>query len=195
MDYLMTKPLKEQKSILRREKLQARKAIFPEYAYEAAVAVANFITSTKRYKECKNVLLYANYSTEFRTDILFMMMQQQKKNIFYPKVEEDELFYCRVDALEQLNDGYKGIPEPYGVKADLNDPFESIVIVPGCVFGKNGYRIGYGKGFYDRFLIKHPELYKIGLCYDVQVVDKCPHEPHDIKMNEIITERQDIYIY
>lgn len=194
-DFLMMMPLKEQKSILRKEKLRERGCVFPEYAFDAAANIAGVFTSSERYKDCKNVLIYANYSSELRTDILHLKMQEDNKNIFYPRVEGDDLYFCKVDDLSELTGGYKGIPEPYGIKADLNDPFASIIIVPGIVFGKNGYRIGYGRGFYDRYLVNHRELYKIGICYDVQLVDRCPHEKHDIKMNEIITEKQHIFIY
>jgi len=194
MDYLFTRPLKEQKTILRKECIHKRSQIFPEYAYDSSNRIADAIIGELRYEAAKNVLMYANYSSEMRTDTLFIKMQADRKNIYYPRVEGDDLYFCLVHDINDLTEGYKGIPEPYGLKGEFNNPFESIVIVPGCVFGMDGYRIGYGKGFYDRFLSAHKELYKIGLCYDCQLVERCPHEKHDIKMNQIITEKRNLYI-
>lgn len=61
-----------------------------------------------------------------------------------------------------------------------------VAIIPGLAFDKNRYRLGRGKGWYDRFLSEHPETFKIGVCYKEQLVDKLPTEEHDIKMDLVI---------
>ena len=70
---------------------------------------------------------------------------------------------------------------------------DSVIIVPGSAFSREGYRVGYGKGFYDRYLAAHPELNRIGVCYDVQLLWQCPHDEYDVKMDRIVTEFEELY--
>ena len=65
-----------------------------------------------------------------------------------------------------------------------------MIIVPGTVFGRDGYRIGYGKGFYDRYLADYPGLWKTGICFSTQIVKECPHDEYDIQMDEIVCENE-----
>jgi 5-formyltetrahydrofolate cyclo-ligase len=90
---------------------------------------------------------------------------------------------------DQLAPSNFGVLEP---RADARElvppPADAPVLVPGIAFDRRGYRIGYGAGYFDRFLAHHAGL-KIGLAYECQIIDAVPHEPHDVKMDMIVTER------
>ena len=99
--------------------------------------------------------------------------------------------FYQVVSIKQLESGYKGIKEPvvnerYLYRFERSE--DTLVIVPGVAFDANGYRVGYGKGFYDRFLKDKRQMTVIGLCFSGQLVEEIPHDEHDIKMDKIITE-------
>ena len=74
---------------------------------------------------------------------------------------------------------HPALPRVYSGSYDL-------ILVPGLAFDKQGFRMGYGAGYYDTFLAQHPESYKVGVCYPFQLVDEVPTEPHDAQLNEIL---------
>ena len=110
-------------------------------------------------------------------------------------MEGEAIAFYRVENLDELNVGYRGIQEPFMSKAPAKGSFlsDSVIIVPGSAFSREGYRVGYGKGFYDRYLAAHPELNRIGVCYDVQLLWQCPHDEYDVKMDRIVTEFEELY--
>ena len=87
------------------------------------------------------------------------------------------------------------IPGNYGILEPdpLRTPFESgfdldLILVPDMAFTEHGYRLGYGGGYYDRFLEAEPDHPLVALCYDFQMLDEIPVEPHDVKMDKVISE-------
>ena len=93
-----------------------------------------------------------------------------------------------------LSPGYKGIPEPIPSLADLQRVTPQsidIAIIPGAVFDRSGYRLGYGGGYYDRFLVKKaPQAYRIGLAFSLQLVNRIPALSHDAPLDMLITEKE-----
>jgi 5-formyltetrahydrofolate cyclo-ligase len=87
-----------------------------------------------------------------------------------------------------LKKGYFGIDEP--VTTELADDKEALIIVPGVAFDERGFRVGYGKGYYDRFLNKHSDYTKIALAYEMQILTEIPNDEYDVAMNRIITEER-----
>ena len=100
------------------------------------------------------------------------------------------------DPGRDLLPGYKGIPEPDPKLAHARSiPATQleVVIVPGAVFDRRGYRLGYGGGYYDRFLaLEAPQALRIGLCFDLQLVDQLPEEAHDVPMDWLVTEQESL---
>lgn len=90
-----------------------------------------------------------------------------------------------IGSLEDLAPGYKGIPEPAAPAPTA--PEADVIVVPGVAFTAGGTRLGYGGGFYDRYLAEATGT-RIGLCYDFQIVEDLPAGPHDIPMDRIVTE-------
>jgi len=90
--------------------------------------------------------------------------------------------------MDDMKKGAYGILEPKTVrKADENNI--DVILVPGLAFDRNGGRMGFGKGYYDR-LLESSKAVKIGLCYDFQILEKIPTESHDVPMNFVITEKE-----
>lgn len=144
------------------------------------------LASHPKFIEAKTVLLYHSLPDEVDTRD-FIRYWATRKRILLPVVEGDELVLKVFHTDTPLNEGAFGILEPQG---DNYTDFLSIdlAIIPGVAFDNKCNRLGRGKGYYDRLLkrMPHEKIYKIGLCFDFQKVEKIPCEPHDIAMDEVI---------
>lgn len=143
--------------------------------------------------EC--VLVYMDYRSEVMTTGLVeeLLKQQNRKRIYAPRVEGLDISFYEITSLEELEAGYQGIREPVICEEKLFTEKEvqamkCLVLVPGTVFDKEGYRMGYGKGFYDRFIHKFPGITRIGLAFNCQIAGQIPIEAHDQRMDYVITE-------
>jgi 5-formyltetrahydrofolate cyclo-ligase len=138
------------------------------------------------FQKADCVMVYWSMEDEVQTQD-FILKYAGKKEIILPSVQIEELVLRKFDGLESLKTGVKyGIQEPEG--EDFID-FEKIdlVIVPGIAFDNENNRMGRGKAYYDGLLPKL-NAYKIGVCFDFQLIDAVPTDEHDVKMNEIITD-------
>lgn len=133
----------------------------------------------------QTVLAFASYSSEIPTEPLIDHLLTQSRRVLVPRVEGDRMLAVPIGSLEDLAPGYKGIPEPR--PAASTAPEAGVIIVPGVAFTAAGTRLGYGGGFYDRYLAEAAGI-RIGLCYDFQIVEDLPAGPHDIPMDRIVTE-------
>ena len=131
------------------------------------------------------ILLYMSYNNEVDTISIINSLLPSKK-IALPKVIDKEIKFFYINSLLELSPGYCGILEPI-TNNPVNDYDDTICITPGVCFSRDGYRLGYGGGYYDRFLSKH-KVYTIGLCYKECLVNTLPHESHDKQIDEIITD-------
>lgn len=101
-------------------------------------------------------------------------------NVAFPKVDGDMTFHKYTGLFVK---GAYNIPEPTGEECEVD-----VLLIPGSVFDLSGYRIGYGGGYYDKYL--KPNHLKIGVCFDFQVVDYLPVEEHDVQLDMLITEKR-----
>ena len=114
----------------------------------------------------------------------FLEKWRHKKKIILPAVVGDDIIPVELAENTGFAVGDFNILEPQ------NEPYTGdydLIVVPGVAFDRNGNRIGRGRGYYDRFLCKHLNVKRIGICFDFQLVDEVPTEPNDIRMNEIIS--------
>lgn len=135
------------------------------------------------FVKAKTVMLYNALPDEVRTSALIARWRD-KKTIVLPTVVGDDIVPVALDPDTGFAVGDFNILEPQ------NKPYEGdfdLVIVPGVAFDPQGNRMGRGKGYYDRFLVKYPAVKKIGICFDFQLVDEIPAEPHDIRMDEVVS--------
>ncbi len=158
---------------------------------KATTSIINRLKERTEFKEAKSVMLYIPIKNEVDTIPLIKEFSAKKK-IIIPRInEKDEIEAHKIQGLTELETGKFGIPEA-SKDAPLIDINQiELIVVPGVAFDYKGLRIGYGKGYYDKFL-KKINCYKIALAYDFQILNTVPQEPHDEKVDLIITETQTI---
>lgn len=141
--------------------------------------------ATDEYKNAKTVYGYLPYNQEVRTWALLEQALKDGKKVAVPKVYDDEMRFIYMDDLGAVFKGYAGIPEPIADEPIADDP-TALVLMPGLAFDKEGHRIGYGGGFYDRFLEDEPNHPTVALCYHFQMMDHLDTEEHDIPVDKVL---------
>ena len=129
------------------------------------------------------VMLYNALPDEVQTQA-FLEKWHLKKTIILPTVVGDDIIPVEYAKDTSFAVGDFNIMEPQ------NEPYKGgfdLIVVPGMAFDRAGNRLGRGRGYYDRFLAKHPDVKRIGICFDFQLVDEVPAEPFDIRMDEVIS--------
>ena len=141
-------------------------------------------------RDYDNILLYSAIRNEVNTDEYFAYLINKAKRIYYPRVSGNTMSFYRVISLDELNCGSFNIKEPDMTKEYTQTDGRALMIVPGLAFSDTGYRIGYGKGFYDRYLSTDNTFIKAALAFDFQLLEAIPYEKHDLKLDYIITQTQ-----
>ena len=170
------------KQILRSKYKEIRKNI--KNKDELDNIIFNKIINLKEYKDRTLILTYVSLKEEVDTIELIKYSLNIGKQVAVPKCEGNDIVFYYINNLEDLKEGNFGILEPK-TNETVNDFENSICIVPGIAFDKENNRIGYGKGFYDRFL-KNYKGVKIGLTYKEYICDKIDVDDNDVKMDKII---------
>lgn len=153
-----------------------------------SLKIADYIINMKEFKEADNILTYVSFRSEVKTDYIIENAFELGKKVFVPKVIGKNMIFVKIESFKELTQGYMGIREP--VSSDEAGINEGFMCMPGMVFDKECNRIGYGGGFYDRYLSKDNEFIKAALCYDFQILEEIPHEPHDLKPDYVISEKR-----
>ena len=142
-------------------------------------------------KDANSFLFYYPFKNEVSLLNLAEQFLQAGKTVAFPRTEGKEIIPIAVNNLKELIPGKFSIPEPKFNPEKILEEID-IAFVPGIAFDLNCFRIGYGGGFYDRFLAKWKIGTKIGICFDFQVVEKIPADPFDVPMDAVITEKREI---
>ncbi|MCA1831685.1 MAG: 5-formyltetrahydrofolate cyclo-ligase [Actinomycetota bacterium] len=181
-------PIKAEKDVVRRLALLARSRVPAGDRAGAAVAVAAGVLGLREVAGAKTVLAFASFGPEIPTDPLLARLLDEGRAVLLPYVEGDRLIAAAISSLDDLIPGYRGIREPaLRERASTAD----VVIVPGVAFDERGGRLGYGGGFYDRFLETiDPSVPIVGICFDAQIVTSVPREGHDRDVTVVVTERR-----
>lgn len=187
--------IRTRKSIIRKEMLNKRGLLKPSFVIDKSKVICSKIIKMEEYEKADTILMYYPYNNEAETFDLFEKALADGKKVAFPKTEiidgRADLEFYEITDLSQFENGYKGIMEPDYRKFSLKK-FEKdadLCIAPGVSFDKNCARIGYGKGFYDRYLGKHKSKCIIGIGFEEQITDEIPLEEDDIKMDMVITEK------
>ena len=133
----------------------------------------------------KTLLIYISINSEVDT-IKIINYFLNTKNIAVPKIIDNNMYFCYVTNLNELTSGKYNIPESTNENI-VTDFDNAICIVPGICYDKKNYRVGYGKGYYDRFLSKN-KIKTIGLCYKECMIEKIDNDKYDYKIDEVITD-------
>ncbi len=177
------------KQNLRQEMRQRKKAYGSEQLRRMSQPINEALLAHPRLMSAHTILLYASLADEVNTHELINTLLQQGKTLLLPVVVDDHTMkICRYTHDTNVGHGSFGIMEP---QAEAFTDYEQIdlILVPGMAFDRHGHRLGRGKGYYDRFLSQAKDCYKIGVCFPFQVVDEVPTDEHDVRMDEIITQK------
>lgn len=187
---------RETRSALRRRILHLREQLAPEErSSKSAVITGRFLALPFLAPGC-NIFCYVHFRSEVETLPLIRLCLNHGFRVSVPRVVENGhgLLACTIkDPDRDLLPGYCGIPEPKAGQPLVDPSSIQVAVVPGSVFDIQGGRLGYGGGYYDRFFAQAaPQALRIGLAFDMQVIEAVPLEPHDQKLHCLITETRTI---
>jgi 5-formyltetrahydrofolate cyclo-ligase len=154
--------------------------------------VQEFVISSKEFKSAEVVGAYYAFGSEVKTDLILDRAKAAGKKVALPSVEGESLAFYELSSGKYLVKGRFGImePLPYGPVDKID-----LLVVPGIAFDKKGYRLGYGKGYYDKFLAKKKiVLFSIGLAYSFQLLECLPKGKYDKRLDAIATEEGIHYV-
>ena len=176
------------KQEIRKQMLADREALTPEQVRERSRIICDRIRDAELYRECASLCLYMPIRNEVEADLLIGPALEDGKRVYIPKVVGEEMIFNRYDA-DLIVEGAFHIRE--SASQEILEPDETtLIILPGSVFDLNRHRIGYGGGFYDKFLAKPPGCRTIAAAFDLQVIEELPVEAHDISPELIVTEKR-----
>ena len=173
------------KKALRADIGAKKKAMTAEQIEKTSLALAEQFCRHPAYRKAKSIYGYLSYNQEVRTMPILEQAQKDGKRVAVPKIIGDEMVFLWLDDLSKVELGYCNIPEPIENEPVAHDE-TALVLMPGLAFDREGHRIGYGGGFYDKFLAQEPNHPTVALCYDFQVVENLPTEEFDIPVDRVI---------
>lgn len=183
--------VKELKNEIRNTYKEKRKSISPEDRKTMDSSIAKKLLSLSSYRFADTILLYSPLKYEINTLEIATDALLKGKKVAYPRcIEDNQMVYHYISSLNDLIPGMYGIKEP---SKDLpifspTDTEHVICVLPAIVYDKRGYRIGYGKGYYDRFLSGFKGA-KAGLIYSEYILDSIPYGKFDLQSDFVITEK------
>ena len=173
------------KTELRKEIRARKRAMTEAEIVEKSEALARLFLESEEYRSARSIYGYLPYNQEVRTVSMLEQAIRDGKRVAVPKCYGDEMRFIWMDDLSRVEKGYANIPEPIADEPIADDE-TALVLMPGLAFDPQGHRIGYGGGFYDKFLArecKHPTL---ALCYDFQMVEHLETEEFDIPVDKVL---------
>ncbi len=170
----LRRTIREQKRAMTEAEIEARSAKLGEY-----------FAASPAYQNAKTIYGYLPYNQEVRTVPMLERALRDGKRVAVPKVYGEEMKFLYIEDLSQVEKGYAGIPEPIADEPVADDK-TALVLMPGLAFDPQGHRIGYGGGFYDKFLSAEPNHPTLALCYDFQMLPSLETEEHDIPVDYVL---------
>ena len=189
---------KEDKKILRNKVLSIRNSLDKIVKESMDQEIYNKLITSDLYKKSNNIFVYLSFGSEIETKNIINKAIEDKKKVYIPKIykEDKSMKAIRLKSFNDLKENSMGILEPIDDSNYINKKDIDLILVPGVVFDFNGNRIGYGGGYYDRYLKDIKEIRnKLVLAYEFQILDSINPESHDVVFDYIITNTQFIKTY
>ena len=181
-------------ALLRKNILAARDHLLREEIAAKSKAIQKTLLALEQIKDRQSIFVYVSFRSEVATFDLIDVLIDMGKRVIVPitRVREKRLDAIHItNPATDLQPGYCMIPEPMEELCRTNQvaPEEiETILLPGSVFDERGGRFGYGGGYYDRFLARNPAAMRIGLAFDLQIIDKAPLSAHDQILDLVVTE-------
>ena len=173
------------KKALRREIGQKKRAMTAAQIEDYSRELAGRLYETEYYKEAKSIYCYLPYNQEVRTWPILARAKADGKRVAVPKVYGDVMRFLWLDDFAQVAEGAYGIPEPV-FDEPVADDEDALILMPGLAFDPEGHRVGYGGGFYDKYLEEHTRHRLVALCYPFQLFEHLDVEEHDVPVDLVI---------
>ena len=184
------------KDALRRQVLQTRNELCAEEVFFLSEKIFQNLRKNSFFSNSAHIMVYLDFKNEVKTDFIINYCLANNKKVYVPICipETHELCISRITNLGELQSGHFGIREPKPEYIRLSDSsLVDLVLVPGVAFDSSGNRIGFGAGYYDRFMRRlEPWVIKAALAYSFQIADTIPSDQYDIPMDYIVTEKRTI---
>lgn len=162
---------------------QQKAAMTAEDRHHRSLRLCQMVLQSQAYRSAKSVYGYLPFNQEVNTLPLLQQAMADGKTVALPKCRGKDMRFVTVTDLSAVKPGAIGAPEPIADEPIATDE-TALVILPGLAFDSFGHRLGYGGGFYDRFLAKEPHP-TIALCFDFQMLPQLETEPHDISADTV----------
>lgn len=182
----------DEKNLIRKQMKQLRADMTRTERFEKSMQIFEKLITVPEFKRADRIYTYVSMDNEIDTIMLIDYSLSLEKRVFVPRVSGKDMEFYEISDISELNPGYMGIYEP-----DINgkEPDYSrtgFMCMPGLAFDRNYNRIGYGGGFYDRYLSVENKLYKAALAYEAQLLESIPAQDGDVRPDMIVTE-ENIY--
>jgi 5-formyltetrahydrofolate cyclo-ligase len=193
------------KKILRKEFLARRSELSLEEREEKSTKIADLVIALEAFEKSDKVLLYAPIRGEVETEKIYRSARLLSKDVYYPRVQGKEMEFYLVNETTEYEMSRYGIKEPKPESTIAYEPKVSdrvFVVIPGAAFDREGNRIGYGGGYYDKYLhwlkgrLPSEQICKVAVAYECQMVEtgNIEKELYDVQMDYILTEVEEIKI-
>lgn len=182
----------ERKSEIRRIARQARTALPKSLRACYSEQIVSHVIGHPFFQECDTVCCYVACKEEADLSLLMDAAWAAGKQVAVPKVlTDEEMEFFAIHSREELSPGFFGIFEPTNpqIPWSAKTGEQVLVLLPGLAFDREGNRLGYGRGFYDRYLRAHPSYHTIGIAFSVQCMEQIPAQPHDQRAEIVINEK------
>lgn len=180
--------VQHEKAMVRSEMLGRRNSISETERAERSAKIMEALFNEPHFRSAKCAALYMAIGSEVETRMMIARAAAEGKEVLLPVVASDHhLVLRRFESFERMRKGRFAIMEPDNDIPPSEEPH--VIVLPGVAFGLCMHRLGYGKGYYDRLLARLPS-FRIGICFDLQVVDRLPRHGDDQRMEMVITEKR-----
>ncbi|MBQ8358316.1 MAG: 5-formyltetrahydrofolate cyclo-ligase [Oscillospiraceae bacterium] len=173
------------KKALRREIREKKREMSLEEMEARSARLGELFVQTEAYRNAKTVYGYLPYNQEVRTVPILERAIRDGKRVAVPKVYGDTMRFIYLNDLSRVEKSEMGIPEPIADEPVAVDK-TALVLMPGLAFDEAGHRVGYGGGFYDKFLTAEPNHPTVALCYDFQMFAHLDTEEFDIPVDLVL---------
>ncbi len=180
----------ETKKDIRKRVLEIRNGLRIDELKNKSHIICKKLMSHPFFLEADVVGCYLDYRNEVQTREIIEQAWRMQKKVAVPRVEDDEMSFYYLSSFSDLREGYRGIMEPN--EHTIADMHNALVIMPGVAFDKRRNRIGYGKGFYDKFMSRHSGAKSIAIAFECQIVDEIERGLFDYCPDILMTE-ENIY--
>ena len=179
---------RDEKNLIRKQMKQLRADMTRTERFEKSMQIFEQLITVPEFKRADRIYTYVSMDNEIDTIMLIDYSLSLEKRVFVPRVSGKDMEFYEISDISELNPGYRGIYEP-----DINgkEPDYSrtgFMCMPGLAFDRSYNRIGYGGGFYDRYLSVENKLYKAALAYEAQLLESIPAQDVDVRPDMIVTE-------